>query len=371
MELSRMVGRTLPLLSLLLPFYLVIIMSGWKRSLEVLPAILVSGISFAGLQWFCSNYLGPALPDIIAGAGSILLLTLFLKYWQPKKIWRFTHEGASTLHQDKAYSGRQILRAWSPFLVLTLMIIAWGLKPVKDLLNAVNIQFVIPVLHNGIRDNTGKLIPHVFQLNYLSAAGTAILLSAMLTIPLTGMKFTEGLKLFWKTLVQLKFPIITIGSILGFAYIMNDSGITITIASALADTGFLYPFFAPILGWLGVFITGSDTSSNALFGKLQYATATSLGINPVVTVAANSSGGVVGKMISPQSIAIGTAAVGLIGQEARLFRYTVKHSLLMLVFICCLTMAQAYYIKWIVPAVPVSSGKLIQARETEAVIIHR
>ena len=175
------------------------------------------------------------------------------------------------------------------------------------------------------------------------------MISALLAIPLSGMKFSDGLKLFLTTLKQLKFPIITIAAILGFAYIVNDSGITITIAQGLASTGFLYPLFAPVLGWIGVFITGSDTSSNALFGKLQFATAKSIGVNPVVTVAANSSGGVVGKMISPQSIAIGTAAVGLIGKEAKLFRFTVKHSLIMLIFICCITFAQAYWIKWIIP----------------------
>lgn len=368
MELSRMVGRTLPILSVLLPFYLVILMSGWKRSLEVLPAILVSGVSFGVLQWFCSNYLGPALPDIIAGAGSILLMTLFLRYWKPKRIWRFSHEGTPALSTEKSYSGAEIFRAWSPFLVLTLMIIAWGITPVKHLLDTVTTRFAIPGLDQAIQDREGRLIPHIFQLNYLSAAGTAILISALITIPLTGMSFGAGLRILGKTLAQLKFPIITIGSILGFAYIVNDSGITITIAMALASTGFLYPFFAPILGWLGVFITGSDTSSNALFGKLQYATANSIGVNPVVTVAANSSGGVVGKMISPQSIAIGTASVGLIGEEARLFRYTVKHSLVMLAFICCLTMAQAYWIKWVVPSTPEPASQSVPIPETGGVI---
>jgi lactate permease len=163
----------------------------------------------------------------------------------------------------------------------------------------------------------------------------------------------EGVKIFTGTLQQLKWPLFTVSAILGFAYIVNDSGIAISIAHALAGTGFLYPFFAPVLGWLGVFITGSDTSSNALFSKLQYATATSVGINPVVTVAANSTGGVVGKMISPQSIAVATASVGLVGKESSLFRFTLKHSLIILCMICMLTFAQAYYIKWIVPSYPV------------------
>lgn len=350
MVLSQLVGRTLPLLSLVLPFYLVVLISGFRKSLEIWPAICMSGISFAFLQWLCSNYLGPSLPDIIAGIGSIICLVVFLKYWKPKETWRFPGESGPVEQAAVAYSRRQIVKAWCPFLLLSAIIIIWGIRPVKNALNAIGtIQFAIPGLDNAITDSEGHILPHVFTFNYLSAAGTAVFISALMAIPLAGMKFTEGGKLFFVTLKQLAFPIITVAAILGFAYVVNDAGITITIAKALAGTGFLYPFFAPLLGWLGVFITGSDTSSNALFGKLQYAAATSIGVNPVATVAANSSGGVVGKMISPQSIAIGAAAVGLIGKEARLFRFTIKHSLIMLSFICCITFAQAYYIKWVVP----------------------
>lgn len=360
MAVSQMVGRTLPVLSVILPFYLIFLMAGFKKSVEVLPAILVSGVSFAVLQWFCSNYLGASLPDIIAGIGSIISLTVFLRYWKPKKNWHFAKENEQPPQNEISYSTRQIIRAWSPFAVLTLMIIAWGIRPVKETLDSLGlIQFAIPGLDHVIQDSNGNLLSHIFKFNYLSAAGTSILISALISIPLTGLKFKEGIKVFFSTVKQLKFPIITIGAILGFAYVLNDSGITITIATALAETGFLYPFFAPILGWLGTFITGSDTSSNALFGKLQYETATSIGVNPVVTVAANSSGGVVGKMISPQSIAVGTAAVGLIGKEAKLFRFTVKHSLIMLSFICLFTFAQAYWIKWIVPYYEMHKNEII------------
>lgn len=354
MTISQMVGRTLPLLSIMLPFYLVVLMAGFRRSVEVLPAIAVCGISFALLQWYTANYLGPDLPDIIASIGSILCLTVFLRFWKPKRTWEFkgappAAPPATSLH----YSPGKILRAWSPFLILTALIVIWGLGPVKSLLDRVgSVRFQIPWLHNAITDTHGHLIAHIFALNALSAAGTAILVSALLTIPVTGIRFIDAMKIFVTTLRQLKLPIVTVSAILGFAYIINDSGIVTTIALALSATGFLYPFFAPVLGWLGVFITGSDTSSNALFGKLQYATATSIGVNPVVTVAANSSGGVVGKMISPQSIAIATAAVGLIGKEANLFRFTLKHSLIMLAFISCLTFAQAYYLEWLVPAAP-------------------
>ncbi|MCW3089453.1 MAG: lactate permease [Ferruginibacter sp.] len=351
MAISQMVGRTLPLLSLLLPFYLIILMSGVKKAIEVLPAILVSGFSFALLQWFSSNYLGPALPDVFAGLGSIISLIIFLKFWKPKKIWRFENEPAPVINTHITYSTGQIIKAWSPFILLTIMIIAWGLAPIKNLLNAAGqLQFPMPGLHNAISDTKGNLLPHIFKFNYLSASGTAIFISALIAIPLVGMRLSEGVKIFGATLRQLKYPIFTVATVLGFAYIVNDSGITLTMAGALANTGSLFPFFAPVLGWLGVFITGSDTSANALFGKLQYATATSIGVDPVVTVAANVSGGVVGKMISPQSIAVAAAAGGLIGKESDLFRFTVKHSFFMLMLICFIVLAQAYLFKWLIPA---------------------
>lgn len=357
MAISQMVGRTLPVLSLVLPFYLIILMSGVKKSVEVLPAILVSGISFAFLQWFSSNYLGPALPDVFAGLGSIISLIIFLRFWKPKKIWRFENEPAPVFNIT-SYTTGQIIRAWSPFILLTIMIIAWGLPPIKNLLNITGqIQFEFPGLHNVISDTKGNLLPHVFKFNYLSASGTAIFISALIAIPLVGLRFSEGIKTFGATLAQLKFPIFTVATVLGFAYIVNDSGITLTMAGALANTGFLFPFFAPVLGWLGVFITGSDTSANALFGKLQYATATSIGVDPVVTVAANVSGGVVGKMISPQSIAVAAAAGGLIGRESDLFRFTVKHSFFMLILICFLVLSQAYLFKWLIPAYQMLDNK--------------
>lgn len=352
MAISQMVGRTLPILSLLLPFYLVMLMSGFKRSIEVLPAILISGISFAFFQFFFSNYLGPMLPDVIAGIVSIICLIVFLKFWKPKTIWRFKDEPAPTVTTERKYSTGRIIKAWSPFIVLTLMILAWGLQPVKDALDSVGlIEFKIPGLHNVIKNgNNDNLLPQIFKFNYLSASGTAILIAAFISIPLVGMRFRDGIKIFFVTLDQLKYPIITIASVLGFAYIINNSGMSITLAEALSNTSVLYPFFAPVLGWLGVFITGSDTSSNALFASLQRVTATSIGVNPVVTVAANCSGGVMGKMISPQSIAVGAAAVGLVGKESHLFRFTVKHSFILLFVVCIITLIQAYAFTWIIPA---------------------
>lgn len=351
MAISQMVGRTLPILSLLVPFYLVIIMAGFRKAMDIWPAILVTGGSFAFLQWFSANYLGPNLPDIISGLGATICLIIFLKYWKPKQIWKFKHEDPSqekTLHK---YSTGQVLRAWSPFIILTIMVIGWGIGPIKAILDHWGaVMFNIPGIHLSILDVEGEPMPHVFKFNYLSAAGTAILFSVFLSLPLIRFGLGQAGRVFMDTLNQLKFPIVTIGAVLGFAYVLNDSGMTISMAYVLASTGPLFPFFAPVLGWLGVFITGSDTSANALFGKLQSVTATSIGMDPVVAVSANVSGGVVGKMISPQSIAVAAGAGGLIGRESELFRFTIKHSFIMLFFVSCIVCIQAYLMEWIIPA---------------------
>lgn len=351
MAISQMTGRTLPFLSVLIPFYLIVLMCGFKKSLEVLPAILVSGISFAFFQWFVSNFMSPMLPDIIAGLASIVCLLLLLKFWKPASDWHFKEEPDITDETVYHYTPGQIFRAWAPFLIMTVMIIAWGLQPVKDLLNNIGlIRFDIPGLKNSILKPGGDpLVIRPFDLNYLSAAGTALFFSALISIPVTRLGMKKGIVLFLTTLDQLKYPMVTIAAVLGFAFITNYSGMSVTIAYALAGTGVLFPFFAPFLGWLGVFLTGSDTSSNALFCKLQQTSAEAIGVDPVVTVASNATGGVTGKMISPQSIAIGAASVGLVGKEADLFRFTFKHSFFMLLIISVFTFMQAYIIKWIVP----------------------
>ena len=352
LAISQMVGRTLPLLSLMIPFYLIVIMSGFKKSMEVLPAILVCGLSFSIVQWFTSNYMGPMLPDVLAGLASIFSLLLLLKFWKPKSIWRFSDEPDNPIVSIIKYPPLQILKAWSPFIIMTFFIVAWGLQPVKDLLNSIAFfKFEIPGLNGSILKPDGTpLVIKAFEFNYLSASGSAVVLATLISIPLIGISFKDSIKIFTSTLQQLIFPIITISSIVGYAFVANYSGMSITMAFALASTGILFPFFSPILGWLGVFLTGSDTSANALFSKIQSTTADSLGFDPVVAVSANASGGVTGKMISPQSIAVGAAAVGLVGKESDLFRFTFKHSFLMLLVICVLTCLQVYVMKWMVPS---------------------
>jgi lactate permease len=363
LAISQMVGRTLPILSVIVPFYLVVLMSGFRKSLEVLPAIIVSGVSFAFLQWLTANYLGPMLPDVLAGIASIFCLMLLLRYWKPTSTWRFKEEPQQTIDSVLKYSGAQVFRAWSPFIIMTMIIVAWGLEPTKAALNSVGyLKFDIPLLQGAITKPDGApLAIKAFDFNYFSAPGTAVLLAALISIPLVGLSYKKALLIFISTLKQLRFSIITIASVVGFAFVANNSGMSITMAMALASTGALFPFFSPMLGWLGVFLTGSDTSSNALFSKLQATSAEAIGVDPVVTVAANASGGVTGKMISPQSIAIGAAAVGLVGKESDLFRFTVKHSFIMLFVIAVITLVQAYLTPWLIPDYEMGAGAVVVA----------
>lgn len=355
MKISAMVGRQLPFLSIIIPIWLVVLMSGWKAAKEVLPACLVAGISFAGVQWFSSNYIGPELPDILSSLACIISLTIFLKYWKPKSIWRFANEPAPTLVANRAaLTFGKVMKAWSPFIILTVMVILWGLKPVVAALDAVTLKFLVPGLDKVVMQvapiaKVPTAMAALYKLNWLSAAGTALFIAAIITALVLGVGPGRFISIFTKTLKQLTKPLITIPCVLGLAYIMNYSGMSSTLGLFLAGTGSFFPFFSPFLGWLGVFLTGSDTSANALFGNLQAVTGTQVGVDPILTVAANSSGGVCGKMISPQSIAVATAATGLVGKEGDLFGFTVKHSLVLAVIVGIMTYVQAYWLQWMIP----------------------
>lgn len=358
--ISAAVGRQLPFLSVFIPFYLIVLMSGWKGAKEVLPAIAVSGMTFAVAQWWSSNYLGPMLPDIIASLFSLVSTALLLKFWKPKNIWRFPNEKGEKVEQYKKYTGGQILKAWSPFLVLTIMVGIWGTVGFKDLV-AKQLKWFINIPHwPGLDGLVMKTMPIVkkpaiyaasYKWDFFAAAGTAILITAIITMLILRVSPARGAKVAGATLKTLIYPIITIGSVLGFAYIANYSGLSYTLGLLFAQTGHAFPFFSPVLGWLGVFLTGSDTSANALFGQLQNVTAQQVGVNPVLTIAANSSGGVVGKMISPQSIAVAAAATGLVGRESDLFRFTLKHSIFLLLLICIMTYLQAYVLQGMMPTI--------------------
>ncbi|MGB9826351.1 MAG: L-lactate permease, partial [Desulfofundulus sp.] len=313
MAISQMVGRQVPFLSIFVPFWLVFTMAGWRGAVEVLPAILVSGMSCALVQWFSSNYMTPMLPGILSSLVSIVALVFLLRVWKPKKIWRFADEPQATL-RVRRYSAGALLKAWSPFIVLTVLISDWGLKPVKAVLDKVTIKLAFSGLDQAIVAG-GRPMSVVYNFNWLSAGGTAILIAAIISAMILRVGPGQFLEVFAKTLKDLRFALLTILSVLGFAFVANWSGMTPTLGKAFTVTGIFFPFVAPILGWLGVFVTGSDTSSNALFCKMQQITAEQIGVNPVLTVAANSSGGVAGKMISPQTIAVGAASTGLVGRE--------------------------------------------------------
>jgi len=357
MKISAICGRQLPFLSVIVPLWLAVTMSGWKRAMEVLPACIVAGVCFAGTQFVMSNFHGPYLPDIASAIVTIIGLFLFLKVWKPKNVWHFPDEPASACAVTKCnYSAGEVIRAWGPYIILAFMVLLWGLDPVKKVLDAITpFKFDWPGLHKLVIKTApvvAKDAPYaaIFKVNLLSAAGTAILISGLLSVLIIpNYSFGKAFACLGRTVYQLRFPIVTIAMILGLAIIMNYSGMSSTLGLAFTATGKWFPFFAPILGWLGVFLTGSDTSANALFGSLQKTTAQQIGVDPALCVAANSSGGVTGKMISPQSISVATAASNMVGKEGDIFRFTLKHSIAMVLFVSVLTMLQAYSLSWMLP----------------------
>ena len=458
MKLSTMVGRQLPFVSAFIPFYVIIIMCGLKKTLEVLPAIVVCGVTFAAVQWGTASYLGPYLPDVTASLVSLAALVVLLKFWQPATVWTFDHEPEFKGKESHDYTGGQMFRAWAPYLVLTIMVLVWGIPSVKNALDKSKTVFAVhglddaivkkvsspedgakkvaavkaeaakqaallsaadarqgalaaglndlqgledkllvveqglpvgkPVLTSermaafdavakkqkelqkiqkelveakaadkekfqaldkALTDQLPAKIAAKFTFNFLSAAGTAILIAAVLSAFICGVGIADFFRVLGKTLYDMRWPAVTVASVVGLAFVMNASGMTTCMGISFTKAGALFPFLSPFLGMLGVFLTGSDTSSNVLFGGLQKVTAEQLGLNPLLTGAANTSGGVMGKMISPQSIAVACAATGLIGEEGNLFRFTLKHALFLTTVMGCIIALQAYVFPWMIP----------------------
>ena len=478
MKLSTMVGRQLPFVSLFIPFYVILIMVGWKKTIEVLPAIITCGVTFALAQWASASFLGPYLPDIIASLTSIVALVLLLKVWHPKETWTFDHEPEFAGKLEHSYTGAEVFRAWAPYLALTVMVLLWGIPALKPILDKSTVVVTVDGLHKNIvkniskpedglkkaeavkaeidkqlsvlspadpkqaalvakltelksvedqiipveqglagkgailtddrvksfdavakkKDEIQKLVKELssvnvvanqgvptpahastvsaqapiakdqfkpldkalagqlpvklaakYNLNFMSAAGTAILIAAVISALICGIGFGQFFKILGDTLYALRFPAVTIAAVVGLAFVMNNAGMTTALGMAFTKTGHLFPFLSPFLGMLGVFLTGSDTSSNVLFGGLQKVTAEQLGLNPVLTAAANTSGGVMGKMISPQSIAVACAATGLVGEEGNLFRFTLKHSIFLTCVVGVIVYLEAYVFPWLIP----------------------
>ncbi|EOQ20848.1 MULTISPECIES: L-lactate permease [Bacillus] len=364
-KIGQMAGHQLPFLSLFVPFFIVFLMDGLKGVRQTWPALFVAGSSFAITQFITATFLGPELPDITSALVSLVSLSLFLKVWQPKEIYQSGQANsevaaATTVTSMPKLTVGKVVKAWSPFIILTVMVVIWSQSFFKALfapggaLESLVFKFEVPGLHNLVMKAepiVNKPTPYeaILKFDVLSATGTAILIACVISIFILKMSAKDAVATFKETLNELKMPILSIGFVLGFAFIANYSGLSSTLALALAGTGGLFPFFSPFLGWIGVFLTGSDTSANALFSNLQAITAQQVGVSEVLLVAANTTGGVTGKMISPQSIAIACAAVGLAGKESDLFRFTLKHSLFFVIIVGIMTYVQAYYLTWMIP----------------------
>jgi lactate permease len=352
--LSSMVGRLCSPVSLIIPAYLVVVMGGWRALRGVWPAAAVCGAAYAGTQIAVSVLLGPQLTAVLASLAGMGALIVVLRLWQPRDAFALPGDSVA-VSRPPHHTAREIFNAWLPYALLVLCVFAWGSVWIKPLLARPTFTLDWPLLHNAILQQAPAVVhaaPYAarFKVDWLAAAGTACLLACVLTAFAARMRPGAFLKIVWETAVQLAFPVLTVTTVLALAFLMNYSGATATLGLALAGTGPAFPFFSALLGWIGVFLTGSDTSANALFGSLQVVTANHLKLSPVLMAAANSAGGVMGKMISLQSIAVAVAATGLArADESRLFRFTLKHSILLASLIGVIVLFYAYVMPGWVP----------------------
>jgi len=394
-DMNAMIGRILPITAIIVPFWLVRAMVSWTETFEVFPAILVVGVSFASMQYFWSNHMDSNLVDITAGLFSLLCTVVFLLFWKPKKIWRFEDEGGHIAvvpagkgvpsvsggsgPEVHSYTFGQTFKAWLPFLILSVFVFLWGYKPVKDWMNIhttpnwtardasgnvvhnpdgkikLNSGWNTPI-HNKI-SRAQPVVPKPtpegakFAFIWLSATGTGCFLAAIIGGLIRGVSIGKLLSIFGQTLFRMRWAVIAISAMLGLGFVTRYSGSDAVLGLAFTHTGWFYPFFGTFLGWLGVALTGSDTSSNALFGSLQKITAQQLGLDPVLMTAANSAGGVMGKMVDAQSICVATAATNQVGNEGFIFRFVVWHSIALGAIVGIIVMIYAY-VPWAKALVP-------------------
>ncbi len=362
-ELSAMVGRQLPFFSIIVPFWLIWAFAGFREMLEIWPAILVASVCFAVPQFLISNFHGPWLVDVLSAVISMGALALFLRFWHPKRIWRLREKDNTTrleqispeeqstkfkAQSTKHHPSKEIFRAWLPWIVLSVVVFLWGLPQIKALLDGIS----APKLPVPWLDKLVIRIPPVvakptseaavFNFNWLSATGTGIFFASIIAGLAMGFSISGLMRVYWKTLKLVRYSLLTIAAMLAIGFTTRYSGLDATLGLAFAKTGFLYPFFGTMLGWLGVALTGSDTSSNVLFGSLQKITATQLGLSPTLMAAANSSGGVMGKMIDAQSIVVASTATRWYGHEGEILRFVFFHSLALAALVGILVMLQAY-----------------------------
>ena len=350
MQLSAMTGRQLPFFSILIPFWVVWAFAGFRGMLGVWPAAVTAGVAFAIPQFLVSNFHGPWLVDIVASICSMAALVTLLKFWRPKEIWKGAENGVARTGQDHpVYSRAEIRRAWTPWVLLSVLVFLWGLPQIKSALNGISLpEFPVPSLHNFVL-RAPPVAPAgappekaIFVLNWLSATGSGILVAALLAGFVMGFSPRQIIKTYGETLVRVRYSLVTIAAMLALGYVTKYSGTDATLGLALAKTGVFYPFFGTLLGWLGVALTGSDTSSNVLFGSLQRITSEQTGISPTLMAAANSSGGVMGKMVDAQSLVVASTATNWYGHEGDILRYVFFHSLALAALMGLLVFLQAY-----------------------------
>ena len=356
-ELSAMAGRQLPFFSLIVPFWVIWAFAGFRGMIGVWPAALVAGVAFAVPQFLVSNFHGPWLVDVVASVCSIVAVVALLKFWQPKEIWKLDADDVeliSTPVTQRVFERKKIFEAWLPWILLSVFIFVWGLPQSKKSLNRISApEFKVANLHNIVLrtapvvseptpEKPTKPEEAIFKLNWLSATGSGILAAAIVAGLIMGFPLSEMMRIYGETVMRVRYSLVTIAAMLALGYVTKYSGTDATLGLALAKTGSLYPFFGTMLGWLGVALTGSDTASNVLFGSLQKITAEQLDLSPILMAAANSSGGVMGKMVDAQSIVVASTATNWYGHEGDILRYVFFHSIALAALVGLLVMLQAY-----------------------------
>lgn len=359
-DLSAMCARILMITAIFIPFWMIRLMVGWKETFEVLPAALVCGVSFGAAVFVWGNYVDPYLINVVSGSFCLIVTVIFLKIWKPKTIWRLEEDKggeASKVH----YTAGQVFRGWLPFLILGVFVMAWGWPSVKAALDRLAIGafkgtylLPVPLLDKAVVRTppaVAAAAPQaaVYAFNWLSTTGTGVFIAAIFAALLAGFSPGRAYATFLRTCKFMKVPAMAIFCMLGLGYVIRYSGLDAILGLAFTRTGFFYPAFATVLGWIGVMITGSDASANALFGSLQRITAEKLGLDPVLMAAANTAGGVAGKLIAFQSIVVATTATKSTGSEAQIFRFIIWQSVALVSIIAMIVMAYQYIFPQFIP----------------------
>ncbi len=353
-DLAAMTGRIVFLTALILPLWLVRTMTGWRDTLRVWPGLAVCGIAFAGTQLFWSNCIDGTLVNVVGGMFTLLLCAVFFRFWQPAPIWRYPEDPPVAELARNRHTTRQVLHAWSPFLLLAVFVVLWGLPGVKHLLESTDYKMPAPGLHNMVL-RTPPIVPKnhpepaIMELAWLSTIGTGTFLAGLLAGPILGLSFGRTLRVFGRTNWRLRYSLLAIAAMICLGFVTRYCGMDAILGLAMTNTGWLYPMFGTLIGWLGTAMSGTDAGSNALFGSLQVITANKLGLSPVLMAAANTAGGVMGKMIGAQSVIVACVATGLEGKEGDVFRAVVKHSIALTLLVGLIVMFFAYAAPGLVP----------------------